>query len=836
MSSIQAPQGGTSVTAALIQQLLAAADEAENRFFEREFPTKDAAMEAGGNLLTIADRTVRGGALAFADAVRAMKNYGACRGIARRYAIDDAEITNSQARCGQVLRAVIVPNRDEARRKAYEVLEEVSTRYAAQGKRSESGAEAANAALCILEMSAADQILLEKARVLLERSVELKNRPSDIAFSRFNLALCLRLIAEADSDNEELLKQADRLLDRASKEFDKLEEAPIGLASTLPLNRSQIVRGRIRGLRSREGLKILLSHRHDVPEWLRQRFDANPVDFASAITSNPAAYGMSSAPGWATPHISVNVHERLYERALDALSTAISSASGLSEARLLWERHLLASTYLNTWSVDEDAVEALKLVWVAEDHHVYFEWARSMIALEPDDPARDDYTEILRRIAACITTLRRGWASNDIERLLRSNDTTFRFLACRLANFSEYEVAFEVLELTRGLISTRTMQIMDVSIAKGTRSNSSCSWVHLTHSPAATVVIGLNETLDGAKCYFGRTFPTLSGRTLAVLFSGVVDYGLIAAQQAGNRTDAAAAATTIAKELTPVADFIMENATGVNIRICPGGYFQAFPVASIETADGLVLGAQMRTAIAPSRTLAAGTDSPVVMSEPVMVASADAVPGYESLPFAALDLGAIARYFEIASVSATAVDLQNLEDGPGTVLHFSGHSYADIDPSKSSMILYGGKMAASDILQSGPRPAFCVLSSCQSGAAHNFQAQDEFLSIQSAFLYAGGQVSIGTSWPVGDLAAYCFTQNLYRQLAAHDKRDASAWIAAFWNSQEWIRRVSLDEIRRLIDESEGTVGLPSSVLGRSSDYQPFASFYDWASFTILARQ
>lgn len=835
MSSIQAPQGGTSVTAALIEQLLAAADEAENRFFDREFPTQVAAMEAGGNLLAIADRTVRGDALAFADAVRAMKNYGACRGIARRYAID-AEIMNSQARYGQVLRAVIVPNRDEARRKAYEVLEQVSTGYAAQGRRSESGVEAANAALCILEMSDADRNLLQKARDLLQRSVELKNRPFDIAFSRFNLALCLRLIAEADSDNEELLKQADRLLDRAYKEFAKSEEVPIEITSALPLNRSQIVRGLIRGLRSREGVKVVLSHRDDVPESLRELFDANPVSFASAISSNPAAYGMSCAPGWTTPHVDVQVHKSVYERALGALSTAISSASGLSKARLLWERHLLAGTFSNTWTVDDDAVEALSLVWSAADHHVYFDWARKIIELEPDDPMRDDYTEILRRLATCITTLRRGWSSSDIERLLTTNDTTFRFLACRLASVAEYEIAFEVLELTRGLISTKTMQIIDESTAEKTRKRSSCSWVHITHFPVATVVVGLNETPDGARRYYGTFFPTLSGRALANLFSGVVDYGLITSQQASNRAGAAAAASSIARELTPVANFVAENATCDDVRICPGGYFQAFPLTSIETSDGLVLGTLRRTAAAPSRTLGAGTELPVVANEPIMVASAEAVPGCQSLTYAALDLGAIAGYFEVAEVSATAADLRSLENRRGTVLHFSGHSYADIDPNKSSLILYGGQLSASDILQSGPNPDFCVLSSCQSGTAHNFQAQDEFLSIQSAFLYAGSQVSIGTAWPVDDLAAYCFTQHFYRQLVTHDRRDTAAWITAFWASQEWIRRVSLDEIRHLIDQAEGDACLPSSLQGRSSDYQPFASFYDWASFTILARQ
>lgn len=825
-------EGSTPVTADVIAQLLRTAEEAEQKFQSREFASKDSAMEAAENLCRSADRIAGGDGISVEDALQAMRKYGRCRGIARQYDIE-IEIDNCLARQGQVLRNVITVNRDEARLAASELLEKVSESYAKRGDRREAGIELTNAALCLLEMSDPSSMVLGSARDKLERSIILKSDSYDLAYSRFNLALCLRRIADAEADTEAVLQRADRLLDRSMKVFEDYEDDRYN--RTYRLNKSQIARGLMRLTRRRKSLATVLAHRGEVSTVFLSSFDKDPLSFASGLINNPPAYGIDAAPAWATPVVDVSEYSARFREEIEGLDRVVDSVVGSARGRILWERHLIVCTYTNEWTVDDDSVAALEIVWDCKDYHSFFDWACKLIHYTVPGRLRSDYTSILSRLASCIFEFRRSWAVEGLRRLLDTNDTTFRFLACKLVELSRYEEAFALLEATRGLVSSRTLRLTDVSSEGEEKSEEiDCAWVHVTHSPDCAAVVGLNEN-KGAKSYFGCVFPELSGRNLAVRFSGLLESGLITAQAANDRKAAVRAADSIAGFLGPVADYVHANVTSSSLRIHPGGYFQAFPMASILTSAGDVLGAMVETALGPSRTLLLASSNTAASAEPILVASAAAVAGLQPLTYAALDEQVIDRHFDTVAVSASPVDLRALDLGPGTTLHFTGHSVADWDPGQSKIFLYGGALTASEILESGPKPDYCVLSSCQSGAAQNFKDQDEYLSLQSAFIYKGGSLAIGTAWPVGDFVAFCFTARLYGELSARESTTLTAWIECFWAAQSWLRAAQVEELRRLLGEMDANVQLPAFLDVADGSFRPFAEFYDWAAFSLMAR-
>lgn len=88
------------------------------------------------------------------------------------------------------------------------------------------------------------------------------------------------------------------------------------------------------------------------------------------------------------------------------------------------------------------------------------------------------------------------------------------------------------------------------------------------------------------------------------------------------------------------------------------------------------------------------------------------------------------------------------------ILHFAGHGFTDLDdPSKSSLILSDGPLAATSLFEinlHNRAPFLAYLSACGTGEVKNDSLIDEGLHLISACQLAGFRYVIGTLWVVRD--------------------------------------------------------------------------------------
>ncbi|MFE9456764.1 CHAT domain-containing protein [Streptomyces californicus] len=100
-------------------------------------------------------------------------------------------------------------------------------------------------------------------------------------------------------------------------------------------------------------------------------------------------------------------------------------------------------------------------------------------------------------------------------------------------------------------------------------------------------------------------------------------------------------------------------------------------------------------------------------------------------------------------------------------VHFSCHGVSELlDPSRSGLILYDGRLTVADAAAQRPgSPELAVLSAC-SAAQGGIRIPDEAVQLASAFQLAGYPHVIGTLWPVADKLATRLTEEFYTTLAA----------------------------------------------------------------------
>ncbi|MGW1294013.1 CHAT domain-containing protein [Streptomyces sp. NPDC002533] len=154
---------------------------------------------------------------------------------------------------------------------------------------------------------------------------------------------------------------------------------------------------------------------------------------------------------------------------------------------------------------------------------------------------------------------------------------------------------------------------------------------------------------------------------------------------------------------------------------------------------------------------------------PLVVALAD-TPGTAPLPGVAREAELIAELFPggrlLAGPEATVAAVgRALEAHPW--VHFSCHGVSELlDPSRSGLVLYDGRLTVSDAAAQRPvSPELAVLSAC-SAAQGGIRLSDEAVQLAASFQLAGYPHVIGTLWPVADKLATRLTEEFYAALAA----------------------------------------------------------------------
>ena len=126
--------------------------------------------------------------------------------------------------------------------------------------------------------------------------------------------------------------------------------------------------------------------------------------------------------------------------------------------------------------------------------------------------------------------------------------------------------------------------------------------------------------------------------------------------------------------------------------------------------------------------------------------------------------------------------LAALGTGAFDVLHFAGHAFFDArEPDKGGLLCDGKEvLRGGDLAAIGNLPALVFCNACEaarvrkrtrarSAPARLFGLRRTMTGIAEAFLAGGVANFLGTHWPVGDDAAFAFSQSLYESLLTGER-------------------------------------------------------------------
>lgn len=790
-----------------------------------------AAAHAGMTILESADRISRA-EMTVEQAIEAATLYGKTEKIAMELN-DSTQVLISRTRFAQVLARAVLPNRDEGKIESSLRLRSIGEEYLKSGDRKSAAIELTNSALQILELHNPTKDQLINAQDSLRRTRGMRTSGSlDFAYSEINLALADRLLAQyaPQKNGRDLFMPIIKSLDRAARIFKKNNAK--GYRSIYYKNVVQVFSAWL-------NLEIELSHSALQATNMPADFIA-PNEFfvergqsARLVSSNPAAFGFQTAPAWIPTQAEALAHalEKIPElevriSAVDKFLENSSNSNAGVRAKLFELRSILTPLL----GLPEPPFDAFDNFWDCGDLERYFLHARDFLTWEQaPNYASDRYVTLLVRVLTCVRSFRSSWSEYDIERFLRRNPVALRFAACELGRLESWKEAFELLELSRGLESSRTTTEPGPDDSEA--SQDGISWIHLTHSPRATYAI---LCVDGS--YFGNEFTHANGKVLAAEFSGFSPKGLLMGQSVGDRSASREAASRIEYILRPIMNWITKQVGRISITMS-GGYFQAFPVWAVGDFGNAILDSTKLMTHAPSRAIARINRENLnenLAKVLVSVQDASAVPGNTPLELSSIEadfISAVTPDWITAQFDATSETIKDALES-SSLLHFTGHSVSEIDPMESRLLTYGTPLTVREILSANVTADVVVLGSCQSALAQNMHLQDEVLSIQTAIYYAGAHYAIGTFWPITDLVGFIFTLRFYGSLAdsavrcradINDERVLGAWS----KSVSWMRSATVEDVNTVL------AGHTTRRMKVSAPKENAFQLYDWAAFCVV---
>lgn len=717
-----------------------------------------------------------------------------------------------------VMSRVVVPDRDEARRRAAVMAENAATDFLELQDKDSAAIAAMNSALCYLELAkpSTDELML--AYEQLNRTFSWRKKGSvGSAYHNFTRSIARRRLLEvgelerSDANFGKVVqgfKRAFQLFNKFHEEVDHASYHENVIETLIPWVHWKRL----------EFDKNFFQRR--IQEFAHDLRD-NPIespDILDTLRINPESLGFEQTPEWVPTEKEVLLE---VTNRIPHFQTRLEQAEGHlgdnpSAHRLATVLSRLKQMLGPLAGLPEIPYRSLESLWNTGDYAAYLSEVLTTVGSDAGSQEQsDDYVLTLMRVFLGFRRLRGEWSSQGLHQLLEDFSTQFRFCACELARHGRWEEAFELLEDTRGLIASGTASLLDdgaknaAVLVESTESDDRL-WIHVTHSPTATYLIS-----NRGKEYFGTELPEISGSILANYFAGLKPAGLIHPISKQNRAIRAAAIQRISGLLKPIAAWMLEQNAPVVI-LHAGGFYQTFPIWSVGDLPEAIENFQVKFFQVPSKSLGKNRSTPnLQLPLELEIQEAADVHGAESLREARLEAEWLAQTApaEWKSRSSTATPSAVVEAARTShFLHFTGHSSAALDPQLSSLLTYAGQLTVGAILEHRASAQLVFLSSCESGLPQNYAKQDEQLSVQSAFWYAGASYCIGSYWPVSDRVASEFARYFYRALFQEIGCDAHnvgekiyrAWVTAMHH----LRREKPDAI---IDwGSFGLLGMPTT--------------------------
>ncbi|ASE12331.1 CHAT domain-containing protein [Kocuria rhizophila] len=763
------------------------------------------------------------------------QKYGMVHGIARQLGREDEKYTVI-ARLAQALRQTTFDRQDEALDVARKLLQSAADYYLHVDQKENAAIELTNSALMTLEKDAASFSEIKSAHKTLLRAADLRKAPRDWAFSEFNLGICERMIAENSGYPKKMLESSWHRFRRAQRVFAKNGGSPSG-PSYYARNLAQTAVAMMECVRREQYAYRLSTHIADVPENVIESLD--PFQIVETLRANPGVFGYMECPAWAQEEVDTSAIDGMLREAQSEIASAVYLCSDRDRSDILWQQWQLK--YLTSErKFDELAVDSLNDAWNFSSREGFFRKASKIVGLTCEPNLQTAYNDQLLKVADFLRFIIRKWKKEDIEIFLNKNNLTFRFVATELANSGFFKESFDLLESSRALRFSGALNQVGSFRYKDHKGSSGFTWIHLSHSPRATVVVGCAYSPTGQFEYFSKCFPKLNGKMLSVLFSGVAkDLGLlplhyVTDDQFNRIKGTERVVNKISDIIIEVADYISCQSRSNVVRISPGGFYQSLPLAAFKGTDQRLLIDEFDLATAPSLSVCLMSKASLNPVPTVYFASADDVSGLPNLISTQREKAFIANTYNLVPVEASKFDMTGLSI-PGDILHFSGHSTSSWDPKISALMLQNDTFSVAEVLENGPRAGCVLLSSCESGLAQNFMHQEEYLSLQSAFFYRGANVTVGTMWPVLDFVAFVFFSRMYFELGTFESFGINELTRSFRLAQRWMRTATLLDLFNFFDTCRVPYDLPRGMQRMDPRDKPFESIINWGCFNLMAR-
>lgn len=767
-------------------------------------------------------------------AISHAKVLGRCSSAAEAIGFEPL-VYETESLLAQIFAKMITFKRDDARIRASEEFFRVGKKWASLKLIDQLAINLTNGALCLLEMNNPSKSQLLTAKKVCEKTVRLRKKGTvDFAYSQFNLSLakfkCIFETVEHERSKE--FSEILRGFDRAMRVFQQFPDRAEAYRSVYHANVMEVLEGWIRHEIKLVRRELAVSR---LPKDIKveDRYGMSAENYMSIVASNPAVAGYETRPDW------VPNDDEIAERAAGRIPGALKRMR-LAEKCLMESGSQTTQLALKLFEVQRllTPIETvlpvpyreMDIIWRQRDIERYFVNAFGILhyVAATGGAGVDGYRLLLERIIECLVIFRTHWTEEAVSDLLSRHPVTFRMAACELGRLGQWEAAFKLLEYSRGLNSSRTW-LEDPTQFDHVIDD--ITWVHVTHSPNASYLVFLR---DGE--YYGFEFPDLSGKILTSMFWGLGGDSLWG-ELWGSSVDRRAV-REMALAFKGLGDCIDRN-SGSKVVVMSGGFYQAFPIwACGDLGDATIRFAKTVT-VAPSRASALRNSAAAdgqKFDNLISVFEASNVSGFAPLEFAEAEIRAIESllpegWSSTRSEATKELMIDALERSG--ILHYAGHSVADLDPMSSSIVTYGEPVDVRAILDVSVKSSLVTFGSCESGLSLNLLHQDEMLSLQSAAFYSGAFAVIGTCWAVKDIVAAGYAFAFYRRCFESSdlgRRGSfvNAVIDAHQHAVSWLASATVYEVGALAREW----GVEVSRASRKDDDRAF-EFYDYAAFSLL---
>ncbi|AKK03740.1 CHAT domain-containing protein [Corynebacterium epidermidicanis] len=820
-------------TEQIIDKLLETANQRVEDFEKIDW-NDELIWATGQNLSSTIKRATRQDTIDFEAALKIASNISKFKTLAK-LANEPRALLEAQDYIGQIFRSLTVPNRDIARRRAAQILESNCADLQKLGDLQSAAISMSNAAVCLLEIEHPTLGELKHSLKLMRKSTKLRKPGSiDHGISKINEALSQIKIAKIDHPNSKKFEQCLGILESGRQILSQNKKFELKESQAYLSIKVEIYEGWLAYELRKADYELTLKAALEIESLKNINPDAI-INYTHAIKANPLIFNLEETPSWIPTHQEILEIALLRTKGLQKFLQSIESEDlrHFTSQNILQIKHLRHLCGLLT-SLDSETICALETLWNNSEYYRYFlHCSRLLIHTQISYGSFDQHAKMLLvNMYQTLIVLRDEWTDFDISNISKSEPSTFRFLACKLARFNCAKEAFYTLELSRGLKSkhTNSQDIFKANQAIG----SSQLAVHITHDPTGTVVL-----VHQKDAFSAHHFPNLSGYQLTGMLYEPHLENAVHPVWLSKRSGFVPAMKDFLRHLSPVAEAISSYAA-ISLYICPGGYYSALPIWNLLHLSNASLAGRKNIYILPAFWLSGPKSSSQGEINPkIDILEAYEVPGASTLDFAKQEVHSIQKIvsseFQYSLHPATLEDLRHSVSNSSIVL-FSGHSVAHIYGADSKLVTYGTHITANDILQESITSPLVILNSCESGRFLFMQYPDEMLSLQSAFIYSGARFVIGTGWPIRDNTGFCFSVKFFETLRDSMEKEKGLEFDAipevFHKTIEWLKNATEFEVLHLYSNYAPSAGhsIKNGVI-----VSPFFSFEDWGAFYLMGR-